>query len=161
MAVGAANLDAMGADDTHASHLASLPVPAFGDPAFVIPPPLGAATVAVVTTAALHHPDDEGFVSRDPSFRRIDPDRRDELVLGHVSPNFDRSGVLADTNVVLPLDRLDELAAQGVIGTVSPLHVSFLGAQDETMATIRLDSGPAAAAALVEAGVDVVLLTPV
>lgn len=151
----------MGADETHASHLASLPVPTFGETAFVVPPPLGEATVAVVTTAALHHPDDDAFVSRDPSFRRIDPTRRDELVLGHVSPNFDRSGMLADSNVVLPLDRLDELARQGTIGKVSPLHVSFLGAQDETMTTIRLDSGPAAAAALAENGVDVVLLTPV
>lgn len=149
------------ADETHASHLASLPVPTFEHVAFVAPPALAEATVAVVTTAALHHREDPGFASRDQSFRRIDPDRRDELVLGHLSPNFDRSGVLADLNVVLPLDRLDELVAEGVVGAVSPLHLSFLGAQDETMSTIRLDSGPAAAAALREAGADVVLLTPV
>lgn len=151
----------MPADETHAAHLASLSVPSFDEPAFVVPPPLAEATVAVVTTAALHHPDDATFVSRDPSFRRIDPDRRDELALGHVSPNFDRTGLLADRNLVLPLDRLDELAGGGVIGGVSPLHLSFLGAQDETMTTIRLDSGPAAAAALRAAGADVVLLTPV
>jgi D-proline reductase (dithiol) PrdB len=151
----------MGPDDALASHLASLPVPAFDDPAFVQPPPLREATVAVVTTAALHHPDDRGFGPGEQSFRRIDPARRDELVLGHLSPNFDRSGMLADRNVVLPLDRLDELAASGAIGRVSPLHLSFLGAQDETMSTIRLDSGQAAAAALVDVGTDVVLLTPV
>lgn len=62
---------------------------------------------------------------------------------------------------MLPLDRLDELAAQGTIGRVSSLHLSLLGAQDETMSTIRLDTGPAAAAAFIDAGTDVVLLTPV
>lgn len=82
-------------------------------------------------------------------------------MLGHNSPNFDRTGLLADFNVVLPLDRLDEMAEAGVIGRVSPLHLAFLGSQDETMSTIRMDSGPAAAAALHEEGVDVALLTPV
>lgn len=151
----------MSPDQTLASHLASLPVPIFDDPAFVHPPPLSEATVAVVTTAALHHPGDSGFGPNEQSFRRIDPARRHDLVLGHLSSNFDRSGMLADRNVVLPLDRLDELAATGTIGRVSPLHLSFLGAQDETMSTIRLDTGPAAAAALIDAGTDVVLLTPV
>ncbi len=151
----------MTADDTLAAHLAALPVPEFAVPSFVTPPPLSEATVAVVTTAALHHPDDDGFGPGEQTFRRIDPTRRGELVLGHNSPNFDRSGLLADFNVVLPLDRLDEMATEGVIGRVSPLHLSFLGSQDETMSTIRLDSGPAAAAALRQVGVDVVLLTPV
>lgn len=151
----------MNADQALASHLASLPVPTFDEPAFVQPPPLSETTVAIVTTAALHHPEDSGFGPNEQSFRRIDPARRHDLILGHLSPNFDRSGMLADRNVVLPLDRLDELAAKGTIGRVSSLHLSFLGAQDETMSTIRLDTGPAAAAALIDAGTDVVLLTPV
>ena len=41
------------------------------------------------------------------------------------------------------------------------INIAFLGAQDETMTTIRLDSGPAAAKLLKEDAVDVVLLTPV
>jgi D-proline reductase (dithiol) PrdB len=83
------------------------------------------------------------------------------LRLDHVSPNFDRSGLSADLNVAYPIDRLEELANDGVTGGVSPVHLSFMGAQDETMTTIRLDTGPAAAKKLREAGVDVVLLTPV
>ena len=85
-----------------------------------------------------------------------------DLALGHESPNFDRSGWLADTNVIFPLDRLAELACDGVIGSVAPRHLAFAGnQQDATLATIGLDSGPAAARLLREDGVDVVLLTPV
>jgi hypothetical protein len=48
-----------------------------------------------------------------------------------------------------------------VIGSVADRHVSFAGNQPDDVATIRMDSGPAAAAALKADGVDVVLLTPV
>ena len=65
-----------------------------------------------------------------------------------------------DFNVVLPLDRLDELAATGSIGGVANRHVSFAGNQFE-LSTVRLDSGPQAAQLLLADGVDVVLLTPV
>ena len=75
--------------------------------------------------------------------------------------NFDRSGFAADLNVVYPIDRLEELAADGTLGAVAPHHLSFAGAQPDTLAAIRLDSGPAAARRLLNDGVDVVLLTPV
>jgi hypothetical protein len=116
--------------------------------------------VAIVTSAALHHADDAAFAFDDAGFRFIDRTRRD-LVLGHWSPNFDRTGVAIDVNVVFPIDRLEELAERGVIGAVAPRHVSFAGNQPDDLATIRLDTGPAAAAALRADGVDVVLLTPV
>ncbi|MEZ5225190.1 MAG: glycine/sarcosine/betaine reductase selenoprotein B family protein [Acidimicrobiales bacterium] len=87
-------------------------------------------------------------------------DARD-LVLGHWSPNFDRTGVAIDLNVVYPIDRLDELAAQGIIGAVAPRHASFAGNQPDDVSTIRLDSGPRAAGELAADGVDVVVLTPV
>ncbi len=150
----------MNADQAMRAHSATLPAPTFADPAFVIPPALASATVAIVTSAALHTADDTAFAGGDTSFRLIDRDRRD-LVLGHWSPNFDRSAISIDLNVVYPIDRLEELAARGVIGAVAPRHVSFAGNQPDDLATIRLDSGPASAAALVADGVDVVLLTPV
>lgn len=128
--------------------------------AFTAPADLRSATVAIVTTAALHLPEDQGFAPRDQSFRVVDARRRD-LRLGHLSPNFDRSGFALDLNVVFPIDRLDEMAASGEIGRVSDEHLSFLGAQDETMSTMRLDTGPAAAKGLRDAGVDIALLVPV
>lgn len=152
--------EAGAADAALRAYLATLPVPTFDEPVFVDAPPLREATVAIVTTAALHHPDQAGFAHGDQSFRVLEHHRRD-LVLGHVSPNFDRAGASADLNVVLPVDRLDELVRDGTIGASSPVHLSFLGAQDETMSTMRLDSGPAAAKVLRDHGVDVVVLTPV
>ena len=99
----------------------------------------------------------------DPAFSSPPPlDRADrQLVLGHWSPNFDRSGFTMDLNVVFPIDRLEELAAAGVIGDVAPRHLAFAGNQPDDVATIRMDSGPAAAQELLADGVDVVLLTPV
>jgi D-proline reductase (dithiol) PrdB len=137
-----------------------LPAPTFSDPAWVTPKPLAESTVAIVTSAALYAVGDEAFSAGDTSFRVIDRHRRD-LVLGHWSPNFDHTGVTLDLNVVFPIDRLEELAARGVIGAVAEHHISFAGNQPDDVATIRLDSGPAAAAALRAEGVDVALLTPV
>ena len=138
----------------------STPVPTFDDTAWVTPPPLSEATVAIVTSAALHRPDDEGFAAADTSFRVMNRADR-KLVLGHWSPNFDRSGFSMDLNVVYPIDRLEELADQGVIGAVAPRHFSFAGNQPDDVATVRMDTGPQVAAELKADGVDVVLLTPV
>lgn len=127
-------------------------------PGFTVPPPLTAATVAIVTTAGLMHRGDDSWGFNDASFREFEVD--DDVIVGHVSTNFDRSGVAADRNVVYPVDRLEELAASGRIGAVSRRHLSFMGATSD-LATLQLDTGPAAANRLIEAGVDVVLLTPV
>lgn len=150
----------MNGDQAMRAHSNGLPGPEFADPAWVTPKPLRDCTVAIVTSAALHTPDDDAFMGADTSFRFIPRDRRD-LVLGHWSPNFDRAAVAMDLNVVYPIDRLEELAQLGVIGAVAPRHVSFAGNQPDDVATIRLDTGPAAAQALRQDGVDVVILTPV
>ena len=142
------------------SMVAQLPCPEFEAPAFTLPKALHECRVAVVTSAALHHPEDDDLAAQDTSFRVLDAQRRD-VQLGHWSPNFDRSGFAADINVIWPIDRLEELAAQGVIGSVAPRHLAFAGNQDESMTSIRLDSGPQAAKLLQDDEVDVVVLTPV
>ncbi len=136
------------------------PVPEFDATPFVSPPPLSTATVAIVTTAAIHLESDAGFESADTGFRELPRAARD-LRMGHWSPNFDRTGFAADLDVVFPIDRLEELAAAGVIGAVAPRHFSFAGNQDDSVTRVRLDSGPAVARLLRDDGVDVVLLTPV
>lgn len=139
----------------------SLPVPEFETTAFTVPKkPLSESTVAIVTSAALHRQGEEGFNPADTRFKSIGRADRD-LVLGHWSPNFDRSGFQLDLNVVYPIDRLEELAADGVIGRVADTHYAFAGNQPDTVSEVRLDSGPACAKELLEAGVDVVVLTPV
>jgi D-proline reductase (dithiol) PrdB len=138
---------------------ANLEPPVFEATAFTAPPPLDEATVALVTTAALHHPGQEDFAPSDTGYRILDGGQRDYMT-GHWSPNFDVVGITVDLNVVFPLDRLDELAAQGVIGAVASQHLSYAGNQFD-LTGIRLDSGPAGGRWLREQGVDVVLLTPV
>ncbi len=138
---------------------AALDCPTFESPAFTTPRPLDRSTVAIVTSASLHHSDQQDFSPTDTGYRVLDGARSD-LVLGHWSPNFDTSGFALDPNVVFPIDRLREMAADGRIGAVSDLHLSYAGNQFE-LSGIRLDSGPAGAKLLVDAGVDVVLLTPV
>ena len=148
------------ADQDIKNMVSNLPCPEFEDPAFTLAKPLNECRVAVVTSAALHHPEDEGFEAQDVSFRTLDANRRD-VQLGHWSPNFDRSGFAEDINVVWPIDRLTELAERGVIGSVAAQHLAFAGNQDETMTSIRLDSGPQAARLLKDDEVDLVILTPV
>ena len=138
---------------------AEIDTPVFDNPAFTTPPPLDQATVALVTTASLHHRGQEDFAPADTGYRVLDGHRRDYMT-GHWSPNFDLLGFATDMNVVLPLDRLDELAARGVIGRVADHHLSYAGNQFD-LSAVRLDSGPAGGKWLVEQGVDVVLLTPV
>jgi len=138
---------------------ADIEIPSFSSTAFTTPPPLADATVAIVTTASLHHPDDDDFSPTDTGFRVLQADRRDYM-MGHWSPNFDTTGFALDINTVFPIDRLDELAEQGVIGAVATEHLSYAGNQFDVSA-IRMDSGPAGAQRLKDHGVDVVLLTPV
>ncbi len=149
----------MSADRDMRAAMATLPVPDLEGHPFSPPPELAKATVAIVTTAGLHIADDESFGLLDPAFRVL-PHGATNLRMSHNSQNFDRSGVMLDRNVVYPVDRLDELAADGVIGAVAPAHLSFMGAQQD-LTTILLDTGPQAAAFLREQGTDVVLLTPV
>jgi D-proline reductase (dithiol) PrdB len=148
-------------DDQIRAAAAEMPVPQLGPTPFTRPPALDEARVALVTTAALHVAGEAPARGGDPSFRILGNGA--QLVLGHESPNFDRSGWLLDPNVIFPLDRLHELARDEVIGSVAPRHLAFAGNQqrNETLAAITLDSGPAAARLLREDGVDVVLLTPV
>lgn len=138
---------------------ANLEAPVFDNVAFTTPPALSEATVAILTSASLHHPEQPDFQPNDTSFRVLETDRRD-YVLGHWSQDVDHVGFGLDYNVVFPVDRLDEMAADGRIGKVSDVHLAYAGNQFD-VAGIRLDSGPEGARLLKDAGVDVVLLTPV
>lgn len=139
---------------------ANAPVPEYETTPFVTPPLLRESRIAIVTTGALHSVDEQRVERGDHSFRVITRDQ--QLHLANSSANYDRSGWLIDPNVIFPLDRLEELARDGVIGSVAPRHISFAGNQpDATLAAIRIDSGPAAAALLSADDVDVALLTPV
>jgi len=46
-----------------------------------------------------------------------------DILMSHVSINHDRTGFRRDLNVVYPIDRLRELAAEGVIGGVAETNL--------------------------------------
>ena len=150
-----------GGDAAMRAYGAQQAVPHFEDPAFTqLTKPLAEARVAIVTSAALHRPDQDRYAPDDTGFRALDRDDRD-IVMGHWSPNFDHTGFQLDLNVVYPIDRIEELAADGVIGDVAPRHFAFAGNQPDTVSELRLDTGPVCANELLADAVDVVVLTPV
>lgn len=127
--------------------------------------PLSGARVAVVTTAALHPPDqpafDEGIKGGDVSYRTI-PAEADlgSLLVAHKSDAFDHRGIEQDKNLALPLDRLRELAGEGKVGSVNHRHFSFMGSIPAPGKLVSR-TAPEVAGLLREDGVDAVLLTPV
>ncbi len=129
------------------------------NPVFAAAKPLSDATVAIVTSASLRHPDQDDYAPHDTSFRLLDG-KRNDLVLSHWSPGLDMSGFALDANVIFPIDRLRELETRGKIGRVSDVHMAYAGNQPQ-LSGIELDTGPAGAKVMQEAGVDVVLFTPI
>ena len=104
-------------------------MPEYGDAAFVKPPELKDCRVALISTAGVHRRGDRPFTHESGDYRIIEKDlAAEDFVMSHISTNFDRSGFQQDINVALPLDRLKELAEEGVIGSVADYHYAFMGA---------------------------------
>jgi D-proline reductase (dithiol) PrdB len=138
----------MASDGSIRDRVGDIPTPEFASI------PLTEAPLRAAGDVRLWQPTDGSFT--------VLPGGARDVQLSHFSPNFDRTGFAADINVVYPVDRLEEMAAAGEIGSVANQHISFMGAQfDATFSTILLDSGPAAAQVLLDDDVDVVLLTPI
>lgn len=131
------------------------------DPApWISPKPLVEATVAIVSTAGLHRREDSPFKVGAVDYRLLpgDIDFAD-VVVSHISTNFDRSAFQQDPNIWFPLDRLREMAADGEIGGVSNWHYSFMGAQPNHEALAA--TGEEVGRLLAADEVDVALLVPV
>src|SRR5262249_25453751 len=117
-----------------AKRLAELECPSFETRPWVTGPALSRRRVAIVSSAGLVVRGEDPFRGRDPDYRVIPSDTKpDELLISHISINFDRTGFQEDWNVVFPLDRLNELAAEGSIGSVATTHYSFMGATDPAL----------------------------
>lgn len=118
-----------------------------------------AARVALISSAGLHRKSEPPFARGDNSYRMIPAETKaDELFMSHVSSNYDRVGWQEDVNVAFPIDRIRELAEEGVIGAVATNHYSFMGASDPT--TMQ-DNVMEVAAKLRGDGVDLILLSGV
>ncbi|MFH1628756.1 MAG: glycine/sarcosine/betaine reductase selenoprotein B family protein [Pseudomonadota bacterium] len=113
------------------SHLRALECPTFQTHPWMEGPPLNQRRVSIISTAGLHHREDRPFSPMSGEYRIIPGQTKaNDLVMSHVSPNFDRTGFQEDWNVVFPLDRLNEISDQGIIGSVAEFHYSFMGATD-------------------------------
>ena len=122
--------------------------------------PLREMRIALITTAGLHFRDDPAFSLTDATFRPIPGDENtNNLIMSHSSANFDRSGFVEDVNLVFPLERFQELADQGVIGSLAEMHYSFMGAG--LMPQAYEASTAQIAGLLKQDQVDAVFLTPV
>ena len=134
-------------------------LPEYGDTPWVIPKPLNECRVALVSTAGLHRREDPPFAPGAGDYRII-PDDYDmnDLVMSHLSTNFDRSGYYQDVNTSFPIDRLRELVNEGFVGSVAERHFSFMGATPPTvMEPVARDL----AKVLKSDNVDAVVLLPV
>ena len=114
-----------------AQRLAELECPDFTTGPWVKGPPLWQRRIAIVSSAGLVVRGEDPFRGRDADYRAIPGDIEwPDLLTSHISVNFDRTGLQEDWNVAFPLDRLKELAAERVIGSVAGTHYSFMGASD-------------------------------
>lgn len=112
-------------------------------------------------TAPGQPPFDASVRGGDWSFRLIDSTTEGRaLVTSHRSESFDRSGIEADPNLAMPLDRLREMERAGEIGSLAPRAVSFMGSITAPGRLVR-ESAPAMAEALLQDAVDLALLVPV
>ncbi len=113
------------------SHLTKLPCPSFKTQPWVSGQPLAHRRVALISTAGLQRRGDRPFEGMAGDYRVIPGEiEAKDLVMTHISTNFDRIGFQQDWNVVFPLDRLRELATEGIIGSMADYHYSFMGATD-------------------------------
>ena len=140
------------------ARLANLDVPRFASIPWADGPPLNERRLAIVSTAGLMQRGDRPFSFGATDYRIIDAESDADVLMTHISTNYDRSGFLQDVNVAFPLDRLRECAERGEIGSVARYHYSFMGATDPA----RME-GAASDLAKVLAGdaVDLALLIPV
>lgn len=121
--------------------------------------PMSERRVAIVSTAALNLRSDAVFQRDETSFRVIPGDvKPGDVVMSHASVNFDRTGFQQDLNVCFPLQRLHEMAAEGVIGSVAKFHFAVSGAPHPAGLE---GSARAIARAMKADGVNTVLLVPI
>ena len=114
--------------------------------------------IALATAAGVHHNQDKRFnLAGDFTFRLVkDTMPSSELMVSH--GGYDNGDVNKDINCMFTIDRLQELAAEGFIGSVSETHIGFMGGggdQDK----FKNETGPAIAKILKDEGVDAVILT--
>ena len=96
----------------------------------------------------------------DPTYRIIPHNiTREALCITH--DYYDHRDADKDVNIVLPLDRLQELVEEQIVGAAAPFHYSFMGHVDGPHVPRLLSvTAPEVARRLKQEQVDAVVLTP-
>jgi D-proline reductase (dithiol) PrdB len=137
----------------------NLACPVFETTPFVAGPPLAKRRFAILSSAALIKRGDPPFPFGSGECRFLPADLpAGDLLISHVSINFDRSGWQRDINVVYPIDRLRELAAVGEIGGVAETHYTVMGSTDPAAMVQSVDQ---IEGQLRQERIDSILLNPV
>ena len=89
--------------------------------------PLNEMVIALATAAGVHRKEDKRFnLAGDFTWREIyDSTPSSDLMVSH--GGYDNSDVNKDINCMFPIDRLHELAKEGFIKGVAPVHIGFMG----------------------------------
>jgi D-proline reductase (dithiol) PrdB len=126
--------------------------------------PLSESRIGLVISACMvmhgQPPFDAEKPDNDPTMRVI-PSGIDPRVLENTYPGqgFDHTGLEADPNLLVPLDRLREMAAAGEIGELAPRVVSICGHLPKPRVLIE-ETAPQIANVFIEDAADAVLLVP-
>ena len=109
-------------------YLAGLCLPEFDQTPWTPAKALPESRIALISTAGIERRGDRPYPFFSGEFRLIPTDvDPSELVMSHLSPNFDRTGFQQDVNVVVPIERMRELEAEGFVGSVAKFHYAFMG----------------------------------
>jgi D-proline reductase (dithiol) PrdB len=119
--------------------------------------------IALVTTAGLHHTFQEPFdmqdIDGDWGYREIDLSKKETFSITH--NYYDKSDALKDINIVLPVDRINELVKEKLIGELNIYAYSFMGhILNQYLDKFINISAFDVAHKLKEQNVDIALLTP-
>ena len=114
--------------------------------------------VALATGTGVHLKSDKKFnLGGDFTFRLIPGEARSsDLMVTH--GGYDNSDVNKDINAMFPIDRLRELADEGFIKDIAPIHMGFMGGGGN-QEKFKNTTGPEIARILKEEEVDAVVLT--
>lgn len=119
---------------------------------------LARARVALITASGAYLQGQAPFdLAGDHSYRLIPADMPSARVL-FASGGYDHTDVNRDPNVMLPLERLQELVAAGHVGGVTDAHIGFQGGGGD-LDLVRERLGPAVVSRLREMHADAVLFT--
>lgn len=128
--------------------------------------PVRECRVAMISSGGFYHCSDVSFdlerernepLWGDPTFREIPRNiRQEDIRTAHL--HYENAHAMQDYNCMFPLDALERLYKEGIVGGVTDVHLSFMGYQPKLGTFIR-EFIPQMADRLLELEADLVLLS--